>query len=211
MDEDRMAEIRPDMDEVTQRFALLRDLSDRFGFDLDGVLNQLAERGLPAWPCEVDWSSAPTAGYAVARYHLAERLEGALAALLDVARQFDRNLAEVGNPQVRHDSRSSESVNVNSTKHRPMDTLTGPAEPISISCIKAMTDREVIEATFFMVCASAKKITGCEPMYMPYNGSEFPDIIHGAEGRVAWIEPSFQNTDSGSQRESPRKRGHVPG
>jgi hypothetical protein len=90
-------EIRPDMTEAAKQIGLLRRLSRRYDFPLDSILDSLAENGLPVWPCEVDWSTAPTAGYAVARYQLAERLQGALAALIRVAGYCDGDFAQVGN------------------------------------------------------------------------------------------------------------------
>ena len=86
-------EIRPNLDEAVEQFKLLRRLARRYDFPLNAQLDSLAERGLPVWPCEVDWSTAPTAGYAVATYQLAERLQGALAALIHVARHSDGDLA----------------------------------------------------------------------------------------------------------------------
>jgi hypothetical protein len=88
-------EIRPDIDEAADQFATLALLSGRFGFDLAGAVHSLAERGLPVWSCEVDWSAAPTAGYRVAHYQLAERLQGALAALLAAARHSESHLAKI--------------------------------------------------------------------------------------------------------------------
>jgi hypothetical protein len=88
-------EIRPDIDDAADQFATLALLSDRFGFDLTEAVHSLADRGLPVWSCDVDWSAAPTAGYRVAHYQLAERLQGVLAALLVVARHGDDKLAEI--------------------------------------------------------------------------------------------------------------------
>jgi hypothetical protein len=88
-------EVRPDIDEAADQFALLALLSHRFGFDLAGAVHSLAERGLPVWSCEVDWSSAPVADHRVAHYQLAERLQGALAALLAIARYSDDELAKI--------------------------------------------------------------------------------------------------------------------
>lgn len=87
-------EIRPDIDEAADHFEALASLAQRFGFDLAGEIHRLAERGLPVWSCDVDWVSAPTAGYRVAHYQLAERLQGALAALLAVARHRDSHVVE---------------------------------------------------------------------------------------------------------------------
>lgn len=89
-------DIRPDIDQAAADFAELRVLSERFGFDLPGALNSLADSLTPVWACDVDAVPAPGTNYLVARYKLAERLQGALAALRVVARHSDGDFRKIG-------------------------------------------------------------------------------------------------------------------
>jgi hypothetical protein len=76
-----MIEIRPDMAPALADFDELSGLAVRFGFDLAETLRSLTDHGLPVFSCEVEERAAEATGYAVARYELAERLQGVLTAL----------------------------------------------------------------------------------------------------------------------------------
>jgi hypothetical protein len=88
-------DIHPDMAQAAADFAELRTLSARFGFDLLGTLDSLADSGTPVFAADVDFLPAPSTGHLVARYKLAERLRGALAALRVTARNREKNFPEI--------------------------------------------------------------------------------------------------------------------
>jgi hypothetical protein len=83
-------EIRPDMDQVISDFQELRELSEELGFNLSAALDRLTNSLTPIWAC--DTMPAPGTNYLIARYKLAEFLDGALAALRIVARHRQRHL-----------------------------------------------------------------------------------------------------------------------
>src|SRR5262249_50614108 len=78
----------------------LAELSARFGFDLLSCLDSLADSGTPVWAAHVDDIAAPSTSYLVARYKLAERLQGVLAALRVIARNSQGDPGKVGIGQV---------------------------------------------------------------------------------------------------------------
>jgi hypothetical protein len=59
----------------------------------------------------------------------------------------------------------------------------------SLDVIHRLTDRELSEAIFLMLCAFAERSTGRVPCLVAEGSSSMPTLIHGADGRVAWLEP----------------------
>lgn len=76
----------------------LIELSERLGFDLFVECRSITDDGLPLWRCQVDTSAAIGTGNAVARYEIADRLKGCLAAL----RAWDVNARKVENALSRN-------------------------------------------------------------------------------------------------------------
>lgn len=74
-------ELEPDMTQALADLAELKELSLRFGYDLFSALASLAESNAPFILGEIDDAATARAGHAVARFKLAERLDGALMAL----------------------------------------------------------------------------------------------------------------------------------
>lgn len=54
--------------------------------------------------------------------------------------------------------------------------------------IRRLTDRELMEAIFFMLSSFAEKQTGEAPIVIGKGYCGMPDFIYGAGGPVAWIE-----------------------
>ena len=58
----------------------------------------------------------------------------------------------------------------------------------SQDAIDSLSERELSNATFLIVCALAERLTGKVPCLALPRG-EIPSLIHGADGHVTWLEP----------------------
>jgi len=57
----------------------------------------------------------------------------------------------------------------------------------SLDALDQLSDRELARATFLIVCGLAEKLTGHVPCLVVPNERTPPRLIHGADGRIAWL------------------------
>ena len=73
----------------------------------------------------------------------------------------------------------------------------------SLDAIRDLSDRDLAEATFLVLCALAERLTGHIPCVIQGNYDGMPNIIHGADGRVEWLRHSVSEPRGGSGGEQP--------
>lgn len=64
--------------------------------------------------------------------------------------------------------------------------MSAPVPP-SLLVLANLSEREISVATFLVLCALAEELTGRVPCLVSPDNSELPNLIHGADGRVAWL------------------------
>jgi hypothetical protein len=68
--------------------------------------------------------------------------------------------------------------------------------------IRDLSDRDLAEATFLVLCALAEQLTCRIPVIIQGDYDGMANIIHGADGRVVWLTPPEKDTGSGQKHES---------
>jgi hypothetical protein len=66
----------------------------------------------------------------------------------------------------------------------------------SLDTIRSLSDRELAEANFLMLCALAERMTGHVPCLVRDGDDGMPDFIYGADAHIAWLSATTQKRES---------------
>jgi len=57
----------------------------------------------------------------------------------------------------------------------------------SLDALRGLSDRDLNIAVFLLLSALAEKVTGKVPCILFDKGREIPSLLHGGDGRIAWL------------------------
>lgn len=77
--------------------------------------------------------------------------------------------------------------------------------------VRALSDRQLAEATFMVLCALSERLTGQVPVVVTDGYAGMPEIIHAGDGPVVWLTPRAPVSLAPAQKhESPPEQPDMP-